>query len=171
LTNTGDYPLGVQQAILVSGTPLMFPVLSDTCSEQVVKPNASCAVTVGFQPTTPGEKDASILFITSTSLPLNVVGIDGIGVQPPVAPGALAPLPVSPAASTSPAQVQVIQPVLEIARPGGLVTHARSTLPRRPAKGHLRHGRPKGSQQRNQQRVAAARNRRRVIAARRRRTR
>jgi hypothetical protein len=86
LTNIGDYQLGVQQAILVSGTPLMFPVLSDTCSKQVVKPNASCAVTVGFEPTTPGEKDASILFITSTSPPLSVLGIDGIGVQPPVAP-------------------------------------------------------------------------------------
>jgi hypothetical protein len=102
LTNTGDYPLGVQQAILVSGTPLMFPVLSDTCSEQVVKPSASCGVTVGFQPTTSGEKDASILFITSTSLPLNVVGIDGIGVQPAVAPQVGSPQspPASPAATS-----------------------------------------------------------------------
>jgi Protein of unknown function (DUF1573) len=171
LTNTGDYPLGVQQAFLVSGTPLMFPVLTDTCSGQEIDPGASCALTVGFQPTTPGEKDASVVIITSSALPVSVVGIDGIGVQPAVAPGAVAPWPVSPAASTSPAQVQVIQPVLEIARPGGPVTHAGPTPPRRPAKGHLRHGRPKGSRLRDQQRVAAARNRRRVIAARRRRTR
>jgi Protein of unknown function (DUF1573) len=171
LTNTGDYPLGVQQAILVSGTPLMFPVLSDTCSKQVVKPNASCAVTVGFQPTTPGEKDASILFITSTSPPLSIVGIDGIGVQPPVASRAVSPATVSPAASTSPPQVQVIQPVLEIARPGSPVTPASYPPPHRLAKGHLRHGRTKGFQRRDQQRVAAARNRRRVTAARRRRTR
>jgi hypothetical protein len=82
LTNTGDYPLGVQQAFRVSGTPLMFPVLSDTCSGQVVYPGAGCAVTVGFAPTTPGEKDASILFITSSSLPVTVVGIDGVGAQP-----------------------------------------------------------------------------------------
>jgi hypothetical protein len=128
LTNTGDYPLGVQQAILVSGTPLMFPVLSDTCSKQVVKPNASCAVTVGFQPTTPGEKDASILFITSTSMPLSVVGIDGIGVQPPVAPQPASPappltasLPPATPSSQSPAGPgpagQIPPPVLH---PGGV---------------------------------------------------
>lgn len=86
LTNTGDYPLGIQQAFRVSGTPLMFPVLSDTCSGQVLYPGAMCAVTVGFAPTTPGEKDASILFITSSSLPVTVVGIDGVGVQPAIAP-------------------------------------------------------------------------------------
>jgi hypothetical protein len=105
LTNTGDYPLGVQQAVLVSGTPLMFPVLADGCSEQEVKPNASCAVTVGFQPTTPGEKDASILFITSSSLPLTVVGIDGVGVQPAASPQAVlpgSPPPVAPGGQTSP---------------------------------------------------------------------
>ncbi len=82
LTNTGDYPLEVQQAFRVSGTPLMFPVLSDTCSGQVVYPGAGCAVTVAFAPTTPGEKDASILFITSSSLPVTVVGIDGVGALP-----------------------------------------------------------------------------------------
>jgi HYDIN/CFA65/VesB family protein len=103
LTNTGDYPLGVQQAVLLSGTPLMFPVISDGCSEQEVKPNASCAMTVGFQPTTPGEKDASILFITSSSLPLTVVGIDGVGVQPAASPQAVlpgSPSPVAPGGQT-----------------------------------------------------------------------
>ncbi len=102
LTNTGDYPLGVQQAFLVSGTPLMFPVLSDTCNEQIVYPGASCAVTVGFRPTTPGEKDASILFITSSSLPVNVVGIDGIGVQPATSPP---PSPPTPLSAVTPAPV------------------------------------------------------------------
>ncbi len=92
LTNTGDYPLGVQQAFRVSGTPLMFPVLSDACSGQVVYPAATCAVTVGFEPTTPGEKDASILFITSSSLPVTVAGIDGVGVQPATQPAAPASL-------------------------------------------------------------------------------
>ena len=99
LTNSGDYPLGIQQAFRVSGTPLMFPVLSDTCSGQVVYPGAGCTVTVGFAPTTPGEKDASILFITSSSLPVTVVGIDGVGVQPaaaPVPPASLFTLAQSP---------------------------------------------------------------------------
>ena len=100
LTNTGDYPLAVQQAFRVSGTPLMFPILSDTCSGQVVYPNATCAVTVGFTPTTPGEKDASILFITSSSLPVTVVGIDGVGVQSaaaqPASPASLFTVTQSP---------------------------------------------------------------------------
>ena len=60
----------------------MFPVLSDTCSGQIVYPGTGCAVTVGFAPRQPGEKDASILFITSSSLPVTVVGIDGVGAQP-----------------------------------------------------------------------------------------
>jgi hypothetical protein len=137
LTNTGDYPLRVQQAILVSGTPLMFPVLSDTCSEQVVKPAASCVVTVGFQPTTLGEKDASILFITSTSLPLSVVGIDGIGVQPSTAPQAASPAPPLPA-SLSPATPSSQSPTAPspagqtsptVLHPSG-VAHQWLTLPR-----------------------------------------
>lgn len=119
LTNTGDYPLGVQQAFLVSGTPLMFPVLSDTCSGQLVKPSASCAVTVGFQPTTIGEKDASILFITSTSLPLNVVGIDGVGVLPAAA--AVSPPAVSPGTSL-PSPVPTIQ-MTQINQPPPLPRH------------------------------------------------
>jgi hypothetical protein len=105
LTNTGDYRLGVQQAFLVSGTPLMFPVLSDTCGGQVIAPGASCALTVGFQPTTLGEKDASVIIITSSALPVSVVGVDGIGVQPAAAPQApvtqaAVPAVASPSASS-----------------------------------------------------------------------
>src|ERR1700684_241851 len=32
VTNTGDYPLFIQQSFLVSGTPKMFPLLSNTCN-------------------------------------------------------------------------------------------------------------------------------------------
>jgi hypothetical protein len=85
VTNSGDYPLFIQQSFLVSGTPLMFPLLSDTCSGQFVDPEASCAFTVGFQPTTPGEKDASIVFVTNATPQINVLGIDGVGVQPAAA--------------------------------------------------------------------------------------
>lgn len=92
LTNTGDYPLGVQQTFLVSGTPLMFPVLADGCSGQVIRQGASCSVTVGFTPGTVGEKDASLLIITSDPLPVTVVGMSGAGVGPPAA----APSPAVP---------------------------------------------------------------------------
>jgi hypothetical protein len=81
VSNSGDYPLVIQQAFRISGTPLMFPILSDTCSRLMLKPGASCTLTVGFTPTTLGEKDASILFITNAS-PITVIGIDGVGVRP-----------------------------------------------------------------------------------------
>jgi hypothetical protein len=80
VTNTGDYPLLIQRTFLVSGTPLMFPVLSDSCSGQILYPSESCAITVGFQPTTLGEKDASLLFITNAPM-IGVAGFDGIGVR------------------------------------------------------------------------------------------
>jgi hypothetical protein len=165
LTNTGDYRLGVQQAFLVSGTPLMFPVLSDTCGGQVIGPGASCALTVGFEPTTLGEKDASVLIITSSALPVSVVGVDGIGVQTATTqvtvPQAVAP------ASTPPAPVQVLQPVLQVERSTTSIEHV-GVLPPRHVKRHRRHEGQRGSQQRDQ-RMVAARNKHRVIAARHRR--
>jgi hypothetical protein len=80
VTNTGDYPLLIQRTFLVSGTPLMFPVLADSCSGQILYPAESCAITVGFQPTTLGEKDASLLFITNAPA-IGVAGFDGVGVH------------------------------------------------------------------------------------------
>lgn len=175
LTNSGDYPLGVQQAILVSGTPLMFPVLSDTCSEQVVKPSASCAVTVGFQPTTPGEKDASILFITSTSLPLNVVGIDGIGVQPAVAPQVSSPAPtptpaVTPPATPTPAATPPSTPTptslsVTLTSPPASIVQVGSPPPppnRPKLAAHTRCKRRSKACRRKAQRLAAARRRQRI---------
>jgi hypothetical protein len=176
LTNTGDYRLGVQQAFLVSGTPLMFPVLSDTCSGHVIAPAGTCAVTVGFQPTTLGEKDASVVIITSSSLPVSVVGVNGIGVQGATATQA-APQAAAPQASGTqaaapsaapPAQVQFLQPVVQVERSRPSAEHGGA--PPRPAKRHRRHKWQAGSQQRDQ-RVVAARHssKHRVIAARRRR--
>jgi hypothetical protein len=81
VTNSGDYPLGVQQDFLVSGTPLMFPILADTCAGHNISPGSSCSLTVGFTPTTPGQKSAGIIFITNTS-PITTFGIEGVGVQP-----------------------------------------------------------------------------------------
>lgn len=80
VTNTGDYLLYIQRSFLVTGTPLMFPVRADSCSGRILSPSQSCAVTVGFQPTTLGEKSAAMLFITNTPA-INVAGIDGIGVR------------------------------------------------------------------------------------------
>jgi hypothetical protein len=134
LTNTGDYPLGIQQAFRVSGTPLMFPVLSDGCSGQVVYPAADCAVTVGFEPGTTGEKDASILFITSSSLPVTVVGIDGVGVQPDVSQ-APSPFTVTHASLVPPAKPTSAWSQWHTLRnPGRIYATGGKTHPRRVAR-------------------------------------
>lgn len=117
ITNTGDYPLQIQRAFLVSGTPLMFPVLADSCSGEILYPTESCAITIGFRPTTLGEKDASMLFITNTPA-INVAGVDGVGVaaepSPAISmPEAPASTPASPAAS--PPRAPVPAPAVETA--------------------------------------------------------
>jgi hypothetical protein len=91
VTDSGDYPLFIQQSFLVSGTPTMFPLLSNTCNAQIVMPGASCQFTVGFEPTTLGEKDASLVFITNATPQINVLGVNGSGVlsAPSLANGSL----------------------------------------------------------------------------------
>ena len=117
VTNAGDYPLLIQRTFLVSGTPLMFPLLTDSCSGQILYPSEACEITVGFQPTTLGEKDASLLFITNAPT-IGVAGFDGVGAQdrdePAIAIGSLAPAavaPITPAAT--PAPPAATPPVLE----------------------------------------------------------
>ncbi len=93
VANSGDYPLFIERSFLVSGTPLMFPVLGDSCSGAILYPSESCAITLAFRPTTTGEKSASLLFITNTPA-INVAGIDGVGVDDAAeAALALAPAP------------------------------------------------------------------------------
>ncbi len=100
--NSGDYPLAIQRAFLVSGTPLMFPVRSDSCSGHILYPTESCAINVAFEPTALGEKSASLLFITNTPA-INVAGIDGIGVpsSSEAAPSLSTPLSSSHGSSAS----------------------------------------------------------------------
>lgn len=102
--NSGDYQLYIQQAFLVSGTPKMFPLLSNTCSGQIVLPGASCEFTIGFEPTTPGEKDGSLIFITNATPQINVLGVDGVGVQPAIVNPMPPSLSVAPQSYTSPSQ-------------------------------------------------------------------
>ncbi len=79
LANTGDYPLFIERDFLVTGTPLMFPILTDSCTGQILYPSEACAITVAFRPTTLGEKSGALLFITNTPA-ITVAGIDGTGV-------------------------------------------------------------------------------------------
>jgi hypothetical protein len=97
VANTGDYPLFIQRALLLTGTPLMFPLRSDTCSGQILYPTETCTFVVGFEPTTLGEKDAAILLITSGAA-FNVLGIDGVGVSA----ASSAAMPAAPAPAPTP---------------------------------------------------------------------
>jgi len=144
VTNTGDYPLYIQRSFLVTGTPLMFPVRSDSCSGQILAPTQACSVTVDFEPTTLGEKSASLLFITNTPS-INVAGIDGVGVQgtdeadpslatplvgtPAPSTPAPAPAPSPPAATDSARQAPTPPPTLSAGRVPRLYSLlARTTL-------------------------------------------
>ncbi|HTB50633.1 MAG TPA: choice-of-anchor D domain-containing protein [Solirubrobacteraceae bacterium] len=113
-TNTGDYPLEIQKTFLVSGTPLMFPILSDTCEGQIIAMGASCTITGNFQPTTAGQKDASIIIITESSGGPIAVGIDGTGVLGSVtaSPSAAIAAPLSAPSFSSPANATVAIPQL-----------------------------------------------------------
>ncbi len=93
VSNSGDYPLLIQRALVLTGTPLMFPLRSDTCSGQILYPSESCTFVVGFEPTTLGEKDAAILLITNAAA-FNVLGVDGVGVS--ASGGTSTPVPPAP---------------------------------------------------------------------------
>ena len=98
LSNGGDYPLFIERDFLVTGTPLMFPILSDSCAGQILYPSEACAITVAFRPTTLGEKSGALLFITNTPA-ITVAGLDGIGVA---ANEALTAHPLEPDTTTEP---------------------------------------------------------------------
>jgi hypothetical protein len=113
IENSGDYPLFIQQSFLVTGTPKMFPLLANTCDGEIVTPGASCEFTIGFQPTTAGEKEASLIFITNATPQINVLGVNGVGIQPAAALPVIPP-PVALQSVTASPQL------LKLAHKGGI---------------------------------------------------
>jgi hypothetical protein len=101
LANTGDYPLFVERAFLVTGTPLMFPIVTDSCTGQILYPSEACAITVAFRPTTLGEKSGALLFITNMPA-ITVAGLDGIGVAANEALTARSIEPIDPQGDAAP---------------------------------------------------------------------
>ena len=83
IANHGDYPLQIQQAFLVTGTPGTFPLTDDRCSGQVVDPGSSCGFTVSFQPSLAGFRDGAVIVITNTPQPVSPIGFTGTGVANP----------------------------------------------------------------------------------------
>ena len=79
VTNVGDFPLQIQQMLIISGSPQVFPVSSDECGGRVVMPGDECEVAIGFQPDKAGERYASVFLISNTPQPVNVVSLLGEG--------------------------------------------------------------------------------------------
>jgi hypothetical protein len=118
LANTGDYPLFVERDFLVTGTPLMFPILADSCSGQILYPGDACAITIAFRPSALGEKSAALLFITNTPA-ITVAGLDGTGVAANEASTARVlepldsshdPAPATPAPAAAPGPALALPP-------------------------------------------------------------
>ncbi len=83
IANAGDFPLEIQQVLLLSGTPQTFPIGNDNCSGKVVAPAGQCQLTVGFAPIKGGERNASIFVITNTPGPVTIASLTGEGVFAP----------------------------------------------------------------------------------------
>ncbi len=83
LSNTGDFPLQIQQLLVLSGTPQIFPVSGDACSQQFVLPGGSCTFEVAFTPEKAGERDAAIYVISNQTGPAGTVPLTGVGVLRP----------------------------------------------------------------------------------------
>ena len=89
ILNEGDYPLQIQQLLLLSGTPQVFPITNDECSRNEIAAGEECEVTVGFAPTKAGERNASIFVITNTPGPVTTAPLSGEGMFAPNGSAAL----------------------------------------------------------------------------------
>ncbi len=83
IANAGDFPLQIQQLLVISGTPSLFPLSNDGCSNQQIAPGGECEVTVGFAPVKNGERNASIFVITNTPGPITIATLSGEGLTAP----------------------------------------------------------------------------------------
>lgn len=83
IANAGDFPLQIQQLLVISGTPSLFPLSTDGCSGQQIAPGDECEVTVGFTPVKNGERNASIFVITNTPGPITIATLSGEGLTAP----------------------------------------------------------------------------------------
>ena len=85
ITNTGDFPGGIQQAFVVG--PLDFQIEDDQCSQQPINPGQSCRLTVLFRPSAAREFQGSVFAINGTPnvpvLPINLSGEGRLTEAPP----------------------------------------------------------------------------------------
>jgi len=89
VTNTGDFQLQIQQLLVISGSPLSFPLTNDECTQVALEPGEACEVTIGFAPTKAGERNASIFLISNTPGPVSTAALLGEGMNVPAGTVAL----------------------------------------------------------------------------------
>lgn len=82
ITNSGDYPLQIQQVLLTSGSSQAFPLANNTCNNRMIPPAGSCSLATRFSPTRIGRRDASLLVISNTS-EFATISLSGTGVTTP----------------------------------------------------------------------------------------
>ena len=83
IENAGDYPLQVQQVFVLSGTPQLFPISTDSCSSHLILPAASCQLSLRFQPTGAGERQGTVFAITNENGPVTTASFVGYGMPSP----------------------------------------------------------------------------------------
>lgn len=83
VTNAGDFPMQIQQLMLVSGSSNMFQTSSDSCTFQTVNPGDDCSFDVTFTPTRSGERDVTALVISNSPGSVRQANIYGEGVASP----------------------------------------------------------------------------------------
>jgi Collagen triple helix repeat (20 copies)/Abnormal spindle-like microcephaly-assoc'd, ASPM-SPD-2-Hydin len=89
ISNTGDFPLQIQQLLIIAATPQTFPLSNDGCSQQEINPGDDCEFTITFSPTKAGERNASIFLITNTPGPVTTAALTGEGMAVPNGSAAL----------------------------------------------------------------------------------
>jgi hypothetical protein len=83
LSNTGTTSLNVGSVSIGGANPGDFAVSSDGCSGQKLAPGSSCTVQVTFDPSSTGDRSASLTFAdTATSSP-QIVALSGVGIGIP----------------------------------------------------------------------------------------
>jgi hypothetical protein len=83
IENAGDYPLQIQQIFVLSGTPQLFPISTDSCSAHVLSPAATCHLSVEFHPNGTGEREGTVFVITNENGPVETASFSGYGVASP----------------------------------------------------------------------------------------
>jgi Abnormal spindle-like microcephaly-assoc'd, ASPM-SPD-2-Hydin len=84
MTNSGDLSGGFFLALISGGDGSSFQLLEEDCTAARLEPGGSCTALVGFQPASPGAKNAKLTFIGGEE-GIVQIELNGLGVAPAIA--------------------------------------------------------------------------------------